>query len=155
MDRRASIMELASRGDSLGFAARCKKNLLYIEQAKQSGHDVHVVTQIITSSLGLIVFPWEKKADLKIRGTLLSDLDESTWPTWDETKPSKGVGQLIHNLRNAIAHGNIQFSSDDREASNVVVTFRSESGDWKATISAQDLKNFCLRFIDFIEDTIG
>lgn len=35
------------------------------------------------------------------------------------------------------------------------VTFRSESGDLQARISAQDLKNFCLRFIEFIEDTIG
>lgn len=149
-----SIMELASRGDSLGFADRCKKNLLYIEKAKQSGHDVHVVTQIITSSLGLIVFPWEKNADLKIRRTLVSTLDESGWPKWNETKPSKGLGQLIHNLRNAIAHCNIQFSSDDREASKVVVTFRSKNGDWQATISAHDLRNFCLRFIEFIEETI-
>lgn len=148
-------MELASRNESLGFAERCRKNLTFIEQAKQSGHDVHVVTQIITSSLGLIVFPWEYKADRKIRGTALSTLHESRWPMWTETIPSKGLGQLIKNIRNAIAHGNVQFSSDDREASNVVVTFKSKNGDWQATMAAHDLKHFCLRFIEFIEDTIG
>ena len=148
-------MELASRNNSLGFAERCKKNLLHIEQAKQSGHDVHVVTQIITSSLGLVIFPWEQKADQRIRGTPLSVVYEWGWPIWNETQPSKGLGQLIHNLRNAIAHGNVQFSSDDREARKVVVTFRSENGDWQATILAHDLKNFCLRFIELIEDTIG
>jgi hypothetical protein len=147
-------MELASRRESLGFAERCKKNLLYIEQAKQSGQDVHVIAQIITSSLGLIVFPWEQKADIRIRGTLLSDLDETRWPKWIETKPSKGLGQLIHNLRNSIAHGNIHFSSDDREDTNVVVTFKSENEDWQATITAHELGNFCLRFIEFIEATI-
>ena len=44
------------------------------------------------------------------------------------------MGQLIRNLRNALAHGNVQFSSDDREAASVVVSFRSEDGDWQATI---------------------
>lgn len=60
-------MELASRNDSRGFADRTRKNLLFIEQAYESGNDVHVVTQIVTSSLGLIVFPWEHEADVKIR----------------------------------------------------------------------------------------
>lgn len=148
-------MELASRNESLGFAERCKKNLTFIEQAKQSGHDVHVVTQIITSSLGLIVFPWEHNADRKIRGVTLSTLHESGWPMWTETIPSKGLGELIKKIRNAIAHGNVKFSSDDREASNVVVTFGSKNGDWQATMAAHDLKHFCRRFIEFIEKAIG
>lgn len=148
-------MELASRGDSLGFAERTKKNLLHIEHAYESGQDVHVVTQIVTSTLGLIVFPWEQMADSRIRGTSITTLDELGWPKWAETKPSKGLGQLIRNLRNALAHGNVQFSSDDREASNVAISFMSENGDWQATILAHDLKKFCLRFIDFIDQTIG
>jgi hypothetical protein len=149
------MAELASRSDSIGFAERCKKNLLYVEQAFRSGQDVHVVTQIITSSLGLIVFPWENGGDRRIRGERLSALEKSGWPTWHETKPSKGLGELIHKLRNAIAHRNVQFSSDDREASNVVLTFESENGDWAATISANELKRFCLKFIELIENTIG
>ena len=87
-------MELASRNDSLGFAERTKKNLLHIEHAYESGHDVHVVTQIVTSTLGLIVFPWERMADLKIRGMSITTLEELGWPKWAETKPSKGMGQL-------------------------------------------------------------
>lgn len=147
-------MELASRNDSFGFAERCKKNLLHIEKAYPR-EDVHLVTQIINSSLGLIVFPWEKRVDLKIRGKRLNALDKSRWPQWAETKPSKGLGELIHNLRNAIAHANIQFSSDDREPSKVTITFESENGDWQATISALDLRTFCLRFIELVEEETG
>ena len=146
---------LASRNDSLGFADRTKKNLLYIEQAKSRHQDVHIVTQIVNSSLGLIVFPWEGKADKAIRAKLLADLYKSGWPVWDEAPPSKGLGQLIHGLRNGIAHGNVRFSSDDRAASEVVVVFGSKNGDWHATISAENLKSFCLKFIEFIENTIG
>lgn len=116
---------------------------------------MHVVTQIVTSTLGLIVFPWERMADLKIRGTSIATLEELGWPKWAETKPSKGMGQLIRNLRNALAHGNVQFSSDYREAASVIVSFRSENGDWQATILAHDLKSFCLKFIDFIDQAIG
>jgi hypothetical protein len=148
-------VKLASRGDSLGFAERTRKNLLYIDQAKSRREDVHVVTQIINSSLGLVVFPWEDQADKAIRGKLLSDLYKSGWPVWDESPPSRGLGQLIHVLRNAIAHRNVKFSSDDREASKVAILFASENGDWHATISARDLKNFCLKFIEFIENTSG
>lgn len=149
------MTKLASRNNSFGFAERCKKNLLYIEQAYQSDHDVHPVTQIITSSLGLIVFPWERKADQRLRGTLLNSLNESQWPRWTETKPSRGLGELIRKLRNAIAHSNVDFSSDDRESRNVVVTFKSENGDWQAEISAYDLRRFCLAFIQLIEDETG
>lgn len=148
-------MQLASRGDSLGFAERCKKNLLHIEVAKQSGQDVHVVTQIIISCLGLVVFPWEQQADLKIREMVLNDFYNSGRPMWDETPPSEKLGNLIHNLRNAIAHGDINFSSDDREASKVIVTFKSKKRDWQAKIPADNLKNFCLKFIEVIENTIG
>jgi hypothetical protein len=149
------MTNFASRNDSLGFAERCKKNLLHIEHAHQAGFDIHVVTQIILSTVGLIVFPWERNADQQIRGTLVSTLNAPQWPEWVETRPSKGLGQLIHNLRNAIVHRNFDFSSDDRSASNVIITFRSEDGNWEATISAQDLNRFCLAFIKLIEDSIG
>lgn len=148
-------METASRNDSWGFADRTRKNLLFVEQAYESGNDVHVVTQIVTSTLGLLVFPWEHQADMRIRNTLLSTLVQSDWPEWAESKPSKGLGEIVHKLRNAIAHGNVQFSSDDREADNVVVTFSSESGDWQAAMSAHDLRRFCLRFIELIKSTVG
>jgi hypothetical protein len=148
-------VELASRGDSLGFAERTRKNLLYIDQAKSRREDVHVVTQIVNSGLGLVVFPWEDQADKAIRGKPLSDLYKSGWPVWDELPPSKRLGQLIKRVRDAIAHGNVKFSSDDRDPSNVAILLESEHGDWHATISAHDLKNFCLKFIEFIENTSG
>jgi hypothetical protein len=148
-------LQLASRGDSLGFAERTRKNLFYIEQAKSRAQAVHVVTQIINSSLGLIIFPWESQTDKAIRGTMLTNLYRSEWPVWQETPPSRSLGQLTRRLRNAIAHRNVQFSSDETEPSSVTITFASKSGDWRATISASDLKNFCLRFVTFIENACG
>jgi hypothetical protein len=49
-----------SRNAVSGFSERVRKNLLYLNLAKKSGADVHVVTQLITSLLGLIVYPYEE-----------------------------------------------------------------------------------------------
>ena len=50
-------MITVSRNDALGFAARTKQNLLMIEKAFEAGEDVHVVTQLVVSLLGLVVYP--------------------------------------------------------------------------------------------------
>ena len=77
------------------------------------------------------------------------------WPKWNETPASRDLGEVVRKLRNAIAHSNVIFSSDDREVSKVTVTFKSENGNWQAEISAQELKSFCLKFIDLIENETG
>jgi hypothetical protein len=42
-----------------GFAERTRKNLRFIVAAYDGGQDVHTVTQLINSLLGLIVYPYE------------------------------------------------------------------------------------------------
>jgi hypothetical protein len=49
----------ASRNESEGFAQRTRENLEFITHAKQQGSHVHVVTQLVNSMLGLVIFPWE------------------------------------------------------------------------------------------------
>ncbi len=44
------------------FAGRVLKNLRYIMGQRKNGADVHEVTQLAVSLLGLVVFPWEKGA---------------------------------------------------------------------------------------------
>jgi len=48
-----------TRNDTKGFALRTLKNLDYIQTGQREGHDVHVVTQLALSLLGLIVYPHE------------------------------------------------------------------------------------------------
>ena len=53
-------MPNASRNDPLGFAKRTLKNLDYVGYAtdpESSDPNVHLVTQILNSMLGLVVFP--------------------------------------------------------------------------------------------------
>jgi len=45
-----------SRNHALTFAQRTRENLLHIERAAKAGDDVHVVTQLAISLLGLVVF---------------------------------------------------------------------------------------------------
>ena len=49
-----------SRNETEGFAIRTKKNMDFIVAAHDSGEDVHVVTQLVLSLLGMVVFPFER-----------------------------------------------------------------------------------------------
>jgi hypothetical protein len=146
----------------LEFAERTRRNLEYIERAFDDGADVHVVTQLATSLLGLIVFPWEKHFVKQVDALKLDDLVSEGWPRW---KVSKGtcntLGDLVRHLRNAVAHGNITFSSDSRYIEEVAIDVenypprRTATPNWCARIDAKDLRAFCLRFVDLLENTIG
>ena len=56
-------MEYYGRNTVWGFSARTLKNLAYLDAARDEGADVHVVTQLVTSLLGLIVFPYQEIKD--------------------------------------------------------------------------------------------
>ena len=155
-------MALGSRNQSLEFAKRTRKNLEYIQHAYNSGADVHVVTQTINSLLGLIVFPWEQGFDADIKNKKLDELEKEGWPRWMVTKEHHStLGELIKNLRNAAAHRNLTFSSDSRDIEHVKMEIwnrkskKSEYKIWEAHISASDLRVFCLKFIELLEQTIG
>ena len=51
-----------SRNATEEFARRVRKNLDYIIRKRNEGEDVHEVTQLVISLLGIIVFPWESGA---------------------------------------------------------------------------------------------
>lgn len=146
-----------NRNDPLGLVERTKKNLQFIEDAAQHGDDVHVVTQLILSLLGLIVFPIESHGfDKDIRNTTLSSLEHKGWPKWDTAVGTiNTLGELLRNLRNAAAHNNISFSSEGRELGDVRLTFSNRYNKkapihWQASIEAKDLRAFCDQLIFFI-----
>jgi len=70
------------------------------------------------------------------------------------------VGDLVYHLRNAVAHGHVRFSSDDRDPAQVAIEVEdykpnAQAPYWCARITADDLRAFCFRFIDLLENTIG
>lgn len=151
---------LPSRNEVLGFAARTRTNLKCIESAFDDGADVHVVTQLALSLLGLIVFPWEKNFAQKVTSLSLDCLVNQGWPQWEiSIGACDTLGRLIKHLRNAVAHGRVRFSSDSRNIEEVAIDFADcnpgeDRPNWRARIQAKDLRDFCLRFIDLLENTV-
>ena len=160
-------MQLASRNDSEGFALRTLKNLEYLERKRSEERaDVHLITQLTISLLGLIVFPWERKFKDHLKDVKLSTLG---WPRWDIWKDDKGdcdtLEKLVFHIRNGVAHGHIEFtsdaySSDSRELDKIIFNFKDRPRDkgpwnWCARINGADLREFCYQFVREVGNTIG
>ena len=154
-------MPYVPRNHALTFAQRTRENLDYIERAAKAGDDVHVVTQLATSLLGLVVFLREKNFDEAVRGKKLDALVAQGWPKWEWLLGScSSLGDLVYHLRNAVAHGHIDFTSDSRNIEDVAIEVEDYKQNapapyWRARIEAIDLRTFCLRFLDLLENEIG
>jgi hypothetical protein len=110
-------LRYASRGDALGFAQRTKKNLAFIEEAARGHKDVHVVTQVVNSLLGLVVFPWERGFADRLERLPVAELTRQDWPKWRVTKgESPQLGDVLCHLRNGIAHGHLAYDSNSLAA---------------------------------------
>ncbi len=150
-----------SRNDAIVFASRVQKNLRHIMDEFDNQEDVHVVTQLATSLLGLVVFPWEKNLVSHIKKVKLRELADKGWPEWSITLGhAETLGELVRHIRNAVAHGSIRFSSDSRLLGEVVFEVedskpRASKPYWRAHIGGRELYSFCLLFSEYIEETIG
>ena len=152
------------RNETEGFAIRTRRNLDFILAAQQQHEDVHVVTQVVLSLLGLVVFPFERIRKESHQRWLLTDLEARGWPRWtylDGTEPSDDLSTLMTNLRHAIAHNNVSFSSDSRHLAEVTITFMNRPPKhnglvtWKASIRADNLLVFCQQYLGLLEGLIG
>jgi hypothetical protein len=149
------------RNDALVFARHTRVNLEYIEAARQAQEDVHLVTQLANSLLGLVVFLCERNFVEHIKDVTLADLYNKGWPRINIVKGDcQTLGGLIRRLRNAAAHGRIKFSSDSQKLVEVVIEVEDRKGrqsvpDWCARMTAEDLRTFCLKFTELLENTIG
>jgi hypothetical protein len=153
------ISNIIARNTIHGFGRRTRKNLSFILFARNMGADVHIVTQLMISLQGLIVFPYEqiKRAGHSFKEIKLKDLKEKGWP---EIVPflgsSSDLDDLIYHLRNAIAHRRIEFDSDSRVMSEVNITFKDRkpnapSDYWGLSMNASELYEFVLRFSELID----
>jgi hypothetical protein len=152
---------LNARASSVGFSERTQKNLRYIEQAFEGGEDVHVVTQVVNSLVGLVVFPWERLFLEHIRDVQLADLEQKGWPAWQYVVGGcTTLGELARFLRNGTSHSHIEFSSDSRHLDEVTIQVSNyprgigNDPDFVATIRADRLRDFCMLFAQFAHGII-
>ena len=163
------------RNKAMGIVERTHKNLVYMRNARKSGADIHEVTHLFNSLLGLVVIPWERELEgTDVLDIGLDDLYDRGWPCivllLDEYPvKTKTLEVLIKHLRNAVAHGRFSFegigssSADSREPSEIRVIVCDEKRGknkndvrrWKAEIRGEDLYHFCDKFIQYIRDRGG
>jgi len=150
---KVTIMSMITRNDPLGFASFAWKNFEFIEQAAEHNDEIHPVTQLALALLGLIVFQHEKNRkqfDARVRGKRIVDLN---WPLWNVSEPSTTLGQFVKQLRHAVAHGGVQFSSNSHVLTEVEITFHDPQSNWTGSIRASELREFCYQFKTLLEQT--
>ena len=165
-------MPNASRNDPLGFAKRTLKNLDYVDSAtdpESSVPKVHLVTQIVNSMLGLMVFPHaiylhpnsesllKKLEDIRLDESDIADKWAITEDTYEEQCETLGV--LIWHIRNGASHRRVQFSSDSLDPSSVRVYVQDQKKRkgrplerWTAQSRADHLHVFCRDFVELLEE---
>jgi hypothetical protein len=153
-------MNLLSRNQPLGFAERTRKNLVALEAAAIEGKDVHLVTQVATSLLGLVAYLQEKKVSAAVERHTLEELATLGWPKWNISLGTcTTLGELAKHLRNSIAHGRLSFSSESRVLAEVAVEFEDCKWDatkpyWRASLRGDQLRDFCMRFITLVNEGV-
>lgn len=157
----ANVHQLYGRNTVWGIGQRTLKNFHFISSAHTMGADVHIVTALVTSLLGLIVFPFEQIKEEKytdFKTYKLKDLERAGWPKWNiELDPAcDNLDRLIFHVRNAVSHRRIFFDSDSRDITEVRIKMTDrprphEPDNWKATINAADLRDFVFLFARFLQ----
>ena len=145
------------RNEPMGIETRTMTNLAFIEKVHnnpQTKDQVHMVTQIVNSLLGLVILPYERHGypyELCRDKKTLTKLYAQDWPRWEfspyNTQETKTLGFLSRRLRNAAAHGRYTFDSESRDPEDVTITVKDKPPkgpiNWCATIRADQLQEFC------------
>jgi hypothetical protein len=155
---------MTTRNDAFEFARRTKKNLVFLENARADGADVHPVTQLALSLLGLVAFPREEERVQQAAKEVCFKEMGPEWGSWvieleRPNRPTHTLDDLTWHIRNSVAHGRIRFLSDSRIADDVVIVAEdgpdNRPANWRATISGSGLRRFCMQFLQFIENETG
>lgn len=127
---------------------RTEKNLRAIESLKDRGEEVYEVTQLINSLLGLLIYPKERMF-YKIPHIRREYMEKEGWPLpCEEISQVRHLRGLVKNVRNAVAHFNIEFRHDENEI--VGVRFENYSLDdddkkepiWVGVFELDSLRRF-------------
>ena len=163
---RKLFMPQIDRNTINGFSKRVLKNMRFMAyQRKTQNEDVHLVTHLVLSLLGLIIYPYEHYKDtpaLNFKTVTLSALEADGWCRWTfdpRYQQPKTLRQLLRRLRNAFAHRRIDFSSDSRRLEEVDIKLWDQNKhdivEWRTTINAAALQDFAIRLSRLIDHRIN
>jgi hypothetical protein len=154
-------VDFVGRNTVWGFRNRVVKNLEFIATARNTNADVHIVTELITSLLGLIVFPYQEIVESEyesFKDRQVDDLTSVNPSIWHfSIGSSENLHDHVRHLRNAISHRRIHFSNDDRDLARVEVRFQDRAThysdvNWEVTVTADALKEFVCEFAALLQD---
>ena len=142
------------------FIARTQKNLRAIECLKEKGGEVYEVTQLLNSMLGLLIFPKERRLYEKIQPKSWDTMVEDglPLPSGDNAHVSN-LKQLVRNMRNAVAHFNIELVNDGNEI--IGIRFRSfsqpdshrEGQYWTGMYDVASLREFVNKLSEHLQNS--
>jgi hypothetical protein len=140
------------------FALRTRANLETLKTLQRARSDLefYEVTQLINSMLGLLVFPQQRYID-HIPEIALAELARDGWPIpkVEGSYPQvRNLRELVRYLRNAIAHCNLEFLSDDGQQISGLRVWntdpRSGKTTWKARLTIDDIEKITTNFIQLL-----
>lgn len=150
--------------ETRAFAHRVRLNLEAVEAVVTvAPAKAHRVTQLVLTLLGLIVLPKASRYLDAAGNATLAELLADGWPAWnishDSSRRPNGaadtLGDLLWHLRSTVNSGQIRLTAGDRPFEEVSIYFDQQvaGGDistWSASISAPDLRVFCLKLAALI-----
>jgi hypothetical protein len=150
--------------ETRAFAHRVRLNLEAIDAVVTvAPGKAHQVTQLVLTLLGLLVLPNEAYYLQAAGDKKLAELGEQGWPAWTIAKDlsrrpgasSDTLADLLWHLRSVIASGQIRMTAGDKPFKSVSIYFDQQVAGrdiktWSASISAPDLRVFCLKLAELI-----
>ena len=139
-----------NRNDVYEFANRARKNLRFIIEAEKTGADVHPITQVVCSLMGIAVFPWEEGLSVFAKNSPLEEIFDKPRLDFEVEQGEIGnFGELLRSVRNSVSHRGIDFNSDSRKLSEVSIRLTEK---WKKNGPVRTVTRFkgdqLLRFCD-------
>ena len=151
--------------ETRSFVRRVRLNLEAVDAvASVAPAKAHQLTQLVLSLVGLVTLPRESHYLVAAGDRTLQELAAEGWPVWtiahdSSRRPEKvadTLGDLLWHLRSTMASGQIRMTSGDRPLADVTVYFDQQVAGggiktWSASITAPDLRSFCLKLIELID----
>jgi hypothetical protein len=142
----------------LDVMRRTMVNLEFVE-ARSSRNGPYEVTQLINSFLGALAHPLEEFSE-ELKSLPVSEAVNRGWPAigkeWPTDREPRSMDELIRLLRNAVAHGNVEFLPDGRGEINALrlwnIDSRSKQRTWGAIVTVDNTRKLLTLFVDLIEE---
>jgi HEPN pEK499 p136 len=135
---------------------RTMQNLQFVE-AHKGPAGPHEVTQLLNSFLGALVHPWEAfRNDLS--GKSLAEAVATGWPHIAKERRSdrdpESLSDLVRLMRNAIAHGNLEFLPGSTGDIRALRIWNNDRGrrTWGALLTVTEMRAFLECFVNLAEE---